>query len=61
VDDSKKLTETQREELYAQIIATPGVAYAVCLPQSPFNACDDFNFKVSFSCINLNSGGNSYN
>lgn len=31
MDDSKKLTETQREELYAQIIATPGVAYAVCL------------------------------
>jgi len=29
VDDSKKLTETQREELYDQIVATPGVAYAV--------------------------------
>jgi ribonuclease HII len=31
VNDSKKLTETQREELYAQIIATPGVLYAVCV------------------------------
>ncbi|KAG0587467.1 hypothetical protein KC19_2G166300 [Ceratodon purpureus] len=29
VDDSKKLTETQREELYAQIIGTPGVVYAI--------------------------------
>ena len=29
MNDSKKLTEAQREELYAEIIATPGVLYAV--------------------------------
>lgn len=30
VNDSKKLTEGKREELYSQIISTPGVIYAVC-------------------------------
>jgi len=59
VDDSKKLTETQREELYAQIVATPGVAYAVCLPQSCSKTCDTVNFGVAFSCINMYLGGNS--
>jgi ribonuclease HII len=29
VNDSKKLTEGKREELYSQIISTPGVIYAV--------------------------------